>query len=228
MEDHRGIGCVNTTLAIHCADPGALGHTWGLSPMPPPEPLATARVRAIIAHMRAEERELAEELRLSDEFRHHCETKGLGRTSGTLFACALWHSLGRIWVLGGSPEELEKQRRAFGEAEARDPWLQLRAALERAMAAADEADEAAEMRGADTEAEPSEVGSVPQQTEHRGRPPQYDWLEFAKEVVRIANTPDGLPDRETMQRHMMAWCKKTWRKAPHPATVRSVLKKLWP
>jgi hypothetical protein len=189
--------------------------------MPPPAPIATTRVHAIREHMTAEERELTEQLLLSDKFRDHCKIQGLGRTRGVLFAYALWHSAGRIWVIGRSPAERESQRRAFEKAEARDPWLQLRTAIERAMAAADEA---AEMRG-DTEVELPTVETVLQP---RGRPPKYDWLEFAKEVVRIANTPDGLPDRETMQRHMMAWCKKTWGKAPHPATVRCVLKKLWP
>jgi hypothetical protein len=95
--------------------------------------------------MTTEERELAEQLRVSDEFRDHCDTQGIGRTWGALFAFALWHGRGRMWSLGGTAAEHTAQRRAFEAAEARDPWLQLRAAIEGAMAAADEADEAAKL-----------------------------------------------------------------------------------
>jgi hypothetical protein len=196
--------------------------------MPPPAPLDAARVRGVLARITTEERELAERLRLSDEFRDHCETNAIGQTWGALFAFVLWHGRGRIWSVAETAAEHAARRQPYGAVEAQDPWLRLKTIVQRGMSAADEAAEAAGLVSADTEANPLEVDSVSQRVERSGRPPRYDWLEFAKEVVRIANTPDGLPDREAMQRHMMAWCRKTWGKSPHPATVRHALQKLWP
>lgn len=33
-----------------------------------------------------------------------------------------------------------------------------------------------------------------------GRPPKWDWYAFAREMLRLANTPDGLPDRPALTR----------------------------
>jgi hypothetical protein len=93
--------------------------------------------------MTAEERELAEQLRNSDEYRDHCETQGIGQTWGALFAFALWHGRGRIWSLGDTAAERAARRQAYEAIEARDPWLRLKTIVEGAMAAADELDEAA-------------------------------------------------------------------------------------
>ena len=91
----------------------------------------------------AEERELAEQLRNSDEFRDHCERQGIGRTWGALFAFALWHGRGCIWILGDTAAEQAARRQAYEAIEAQDPWLRLKTIVERAKTAADELDEAA-------------------------------------------------------------------------------------
>ena len=39
-----------------------------------------------------------------------------------------------------------------------------------------------------------------------GRPIFLPWSEFAGELVRLANSPDGLPDHAELKEHMWAWC----------------------
>jgi hypothetical protein len=113
--------------------------------MPPPAPLDAARVHGAFERMTAEERELAEQLRNSDEFHDHCETQGIGQTWGALCAFALWHGRGRIWSFGDTATEQAARRQAYEAIEARDPWLRLKTIVERAMTAADELDEAARL-----------------------------------------------------------------------------------
>ncbi len=61
-----------------------------------------------------------------------------------------------------------------------------------------------------------------------GRPPKADWDAFWCEIVRIANTPDGLPDRTELQRHMMNWwIDKLDDASPADSTVREKLAKLY-
>jgi hypothetical protein len=61
-----------------------------------------------------------------------------------------------------------------------------------------------------------------------GRPPKYDWDAFAREIVRLANTPDGLPKREELHRYMLDWCEKAWGDAPAESTVRERIARLYP
>jgi hypothetical protein len=61
-----------------------------------------------------------------------------------------------------------------------------------------------------------------------GRPRIYDWVEFAREVVQRANTPDGLPDRATLTNEMALWCLNTWGKEPAESTLRDWIAKLYP
>ena len=43
-----------------------------------------------------------------------------------------------------------------------------------------------------------------------GAPRKYDWAAFIQEVVRIANTPDGLPDWAQLTKDMKEWCLNNW------------------
>ena len=55
----------------------------------------------------------------------------------------------------------------------------------------------------------------------RGRPPKYDWQAFMVEVVRTANTPDGLPERQVdLENIMLQWCQDKWGVQPSTSTIR--------
>ena len=60
-----------------------------------------------------------------------------------------------------------------------------------------------------------------------GRPAKHGWDGFWHEVVRIANTPDGLPDRAELQRRMMDWCGEYWDEPPAESAVRGKLAALY-
>lgn len=54
----------------------------------------------------------------------------------------------------------------------------------------------------------------------RGRPREWDWDDIHGEIVRIANTPDGLPEKQAaLQRTIMDYCQLTFGKEPSPSTV---------
>ena len=61
-----------------------------------------------------------------------------------------------------------------------------------------------------------------------GRPPKYDWDEFNREVVRRANTPDGLPDRNMLTRDMREWCIQHWGDEPSDSLLRERIAKIYP
>jgi hypothetical protein len=62
-----------------------------------------------------------------------------------------------------------------------------------------------------------------------GRPEQFNWLVFDREVVRLANTPDGLPSRRDLMKHMLDWCTREWGdEAPGVSTVRERVAGLYP
>lgn len=61
-----------------------------------------------------------------------------------------------------------------------------------------------------------------------GAPIQKDWDAFWCHIVELADTPDGLPDRAQLQRHMMDWCADKWGDAASSdSTVRDKLAKLF-
>ena len=53
-----------------------------------------------------------------------------------------------------------------------------------------------------------------------GRPPVYDRSAFVREIVRIANTPDGLPPRNKLTTMMKEWCVRAWGKEPADSLLR--------
>lgn len=46
-----------------------------------------------------------------------------------------------------------------------------------------------------------------------GRPPEIDWDEIWIEIVRLANLPDGLPERHELKKHIEQWLEDTGRRA---------------
>ena len=58
-------------------------------------------------------------------------------------------------------------------------------------------------------------------TPRRGRPRTWKWDDFGKEVTRIANTPDGLPENQAdLVRTMSSWCLDTWGAEPADSLIR--------
>lgn len=73
----------------------------------------------------------------------------------------------------------------------------------------------------------STIGAFPPMSKG-GRPRKYDWDAFVREVVRRANTPDGLPDRSKLTNDMAQWCLNTWGDQPSDSILRDWVAKLYP
>jgi hypothetical protein len=80
----------------------------------------------------------------------------------------------------------------------------------------------------DAEAAQNELEPNERPRRQGGRPPKYDWHSFVRELLRIANTPDGLPPREDLQRRMLDWCERNWETSPADSTVRGYIASLYP
>jgi hypothetical protein len=79
----------------------------------------------------------------------------------------------------------------------------------------------------ETTTKPRLAASADRTINKGGRPPKIDWVNFDGEVVRIANTPDGLPERPALHRHMMDFCSRVWGDdAPADSAVRDRLARL--
>ena len=61
-----------------------------------------------------------------------------------------------------------------------------------------------------------------------GRPQKYDRMAFAREMIRLANGLDGLPERAELTRHMSDWCSAHWKEAPADSVVRAWITQLDP
>lgn len=61
-----------------------------------------------------------------------------------------------------------------------------------------------------------------------GRPALYDWDSFVREVVRIADHPDGLPSRTQLAKDMATWCLATWGREPAESLIRDKIAKIYP
>jgi hypothetical protein len=74
---------------------------------------------------------------------------------------------------------------------------------------------------------PSDIEPLPYPKRRGGRPPKFEWDLFWCEVVRVADTPDGLPERIKLHKHMLEYCSKKWGDdAPADSTIREKLAKL--
>jgi hypothetical protein len=61
-------------------------------------------------------------------------------------------------------------------------------------------------------------------TDKESRPPKFNWDQFWLEIVRMANTADGLPeDRAELLRHMTDFCVTGFSDPPGAAVIRDKL-----
>jgi hypothetical protein len=61
-----------------------------------------------------------------------------------------------------------------------------------------------------------------------GRPREYDWDALTIEVIRIANSLDGLPETQTeLIEQLLQWCENTWGKQPADSSVKSRVSKIY-
>ena len=59
------------------------------------------------------------------------------------------------------------------------------------------------------------------QSNKGGRPRKYDWDAFHREVIRLANLPDGLPETQAeLERQMAAWCNLNWDGEPSEGVLK--------
>ena len=64
-----------------------------------------------------------------------------------------------------------------------------------------------------------------------GRPLKFDWVEFLIEVISVANTPDGLPDKSDkheLASRMLDWCHQVWGdNAPSQTSVDNLIRRIY-
>lgn len=61
-----------------------------------------------------------------------------------------------------------------------------------------------------------------------GRPTEYDWDSFTMEIIRIANTPDGLPDAQAeLIRSMQQWFLDKFQQEPAESSIKSKVSKIY-
>jgi hypothetical protein len=73
-------------------------------------------------------------------------------------------------------------------------------------------------------------GPVPSKTDRNvgGRPPEYDWDSFISEVIRRANSPDGLPETQAeLIRDMLLWFSDTYGVEPAESAVKQRISKIY-
>lgn len=61
-----------------------------------------------------------------------------------------------------------------------------------------------------------------------GRPAEYDWDTFTMEIIRRANLPDGLPEKQAdLVRDMLSWFQTTYGQEPAESAVKSRISKIY-
>jgi hypothetical protein len=60
-----------------------------------------------------------------------------------------------------------------------------------------------------------------------GRPSKFDWEGYWIEIVKLANTPDGLPDRPKLRHHMQEFISNNWHAQPEESEIRKRLARLY-
>lgn len=61
-----------------------------------------------------------------------------------------------------------------------------------------------------------------------GRPVEYDWDSFTMEIIRIAQTPDGLPDTQSkLIREMLNWFQTNYEAEPAESSVKQKISKIY-
>lgn len=69
---------------------------------------------------------------------------------------------------------------------------------------------------------------APSNVKKGGRPTEYDWDSFMLEVIRRANTPDGLPDSQAeLVREMLQWFADTFGNEPAESSIKSRISRVY-
>jgi hypothetical protein len=81
-------------------------------------------------------------------------------------------------------------------------------------------------------APPDNKAEVSQKTElvirRGGRPPEYDWDSFTMEIIRIANLPDGLPEKQAdLVKQMQEWFSQRFDAEPAESSVKTRISKIY-
>ena len=64
--------------------------------------------------------------------------------------------------------------------------------------------------------------------ETRGRNEKYKWNDFYEKIILIADTPDGLPDKQAdLEKEMAEWCTFEWDEAPAESTIRAKISPIY-
>jgi hypothetical protein len=61
-----------------------------------------------------------------------------------------------------------------------------------------------------------------------GRPQKWDWDAFDRQLMRMANSLDGLPERHKLGRVMLDWCSVEWNDTPAESAVRARIVRIYP
>lgn len=78
--------------------------------------------------------------------------------------------------------------------------------------------------------QPNEVATfeITPSANRGGRPAQYDWDSFTMEIIRRANHPDGLPEKQAyLVRDMLSWFQSRYRQEPAESAVKSRISKIY-
>jgi hypothetical protein len=59
-----------------------------------------------------------------------------------------------------------------------------------------------------------------------GRPPKFNWFDFDIEIMRLANSPDGLPSLTELRKYMLDWTSK-WSEPPSETSVKDRTAKIY-
>ena len=61
-----------------------------------------------------------------------------------------------------------------------------------------------------------------------GRPREKDWDAWYREVVAVANKPDGLPKTQAdLERHMLDWCQEHMEDPPGETATREKVREIY-
>ncbi len=81
------------------------------------------------------------------------------------------------------------------------------------------------------ESEEADADSSEKVDRHRsrgGRPPEYDWDAFVIEIIRIANSLDGLPEKQSeLIKAMLQWCEDTWGRQPAESGAKKKISEIY-
>ncbi len=75
---------------------------------------------------------------------------------------------------------------------------------------------------------PLKASEQPVPLNRGGRPQEYDWDTFLLEIIRKANTPDGLPDKQAdLVKDMLFWFQETYSNEPAESAVKARISKIY-